>query len=386
MKKHVLYIVGCLLLWGMTSCNNEPKFKVEGTVTGANGKTLYLEQAGIEKIEPLDSIKLNEKGTFDFTQKRPESPEFYRLRLDNKIINFAIDSTEVIGINAKYDDFITGYTITGSENNSKIKELTLLQINLQRKVDNLLQASRNNRLANTAFEDSLTNLINAYKDTIKINYIFAEPNKTYAYFALFQKINDYLIFDPLNSREDIKCFGAVATSLNNYYPHADRSKNLYNIVIKGMKNTRAPQQNTVEIPQDKIREAGIIDINLKDLKGNSLKLSDLKGKVVLLDFIIYQSAVSTPHNIALNELYKKYAPQGLEIYQVSLDADEHFWKTTADRLPWLSVRDPNGVYSAVTRTYNVQKLPSYFLINRNSELSGRDETIKNLEEEIKKLL
>ena len=85
------------------------------------------------------------------------------------------------------------------------------------------------------FEDSLATLMKDYKDEVKINYIFAAPNTAAAYFALFQKLNNYLIFDPLNNKDDVKCFAAVATSLNNYYPHADRSKNLYNIVIKGMK-------------------------------------------------------------------------------------------------------------------------------------------------------
>ena len=160
-------------------------------------------------------------------------------------------------------------------------------------------------------------------------------------------MNNYLIFDPLNNKEDVKCFAAVATSLNNYYPDADRSKNLYNIVIKGMKNTRTPQQKVVEIPEEAISETGIIDINLRDMKGNTRKLSELKGKAVIVDFTVYQSAVSATHNYMLRDLYDKYAAQGLEIYQVSLDADEHYWKTTADNLPWICVRDGNGIYSSI---------------------------------------
>ena len=91
-----------------------------------------------------------------------------------------------------------------------------------------------------------------------------------------------------------------------------------------MKNTRTPQQKTIEIPEEKIAETGVIDIALRDMKGNIRKLTDLKGKVVLLDFTVYQSAVAAPHNLMLRDLYNKYASQGLEIYQVSLDADEHF--------------------------------------------------------------
>ena len=196
----------------------------------------------------------------------------------------------------------------------------------------------------------------------------------------------YLIFDPLNNKDDIKCFAAVATSLNNFYPHADRSKNLYNIVIKGMKNTRTPQQKVLELPEEAISETGIIDISLRDMKGNTHKLSELKGKVVLLDFTIYQSAVSAPHNFLLNDLYTKYKDQGLVIYQISLDADEHFWKTTADNLPWTCVRDANGIYSNIAAMYNVKSVPSLFLINRNSELSARGETIKDLDAAVKALL
>ena len=186
-----------------------------------------------------------------------------------------------------------------------------------------------------------------------------------------------MIFDPLNNKDDIKCFGAVATSLNNTYPHAVRSKNLYNIVIKGMKNTRTPQQKTIEIPEEKIAETGVIDIALRDMKGNIRKLTDLKGKVVLLDFTVYQSAVAAPHNLMLRDLYNKYASQGLEIYQVSLDADEHFWKTSADNLPWVCVR---------AALYGVQNLPAFFLINRNNELRARGETVKDLEGTIKSML
>ena len=327
----------------LSACDSEPKFKVEGEVSDADGKMLYLEASALEGIVPLDSVKLKGSGSFSFKQARPASPEFYRLRVDDKVINFSVDSTETVQVKAPYADFATAYTVEGSPNSSKIKELTLKQMELQNKVNTLLQSVQAHSIAVDAFEDSLATLLKNYKDDVKIHYIFAAPNMAAAYFALFQKLNNYLIFDPLNSKEDIKCFAAVATSLNNYYPHADRSKNLYNIVIKGMKNTRTPQQKVLEIPEEAINETGVIDISLRDMKGNVRKLSELKGKAVILDFTIYQNAVSATHNYMLRDLYDKYASQGLEIYQVSLDADEHYWKTTADNLPWVCVRDVNGV-------------------------------------------
>lgn len=368
------------------ACNSEPKFKVEGEVSGADGKMLYLEASALEGIVSLDSVKLKKDGSFSFKQARPESPEFYRLRVDDKVINFSIDSTETVQVNAPYADFVAGYKVEGSPNSSKIKELTLKQIQLQSRVNVLAQAMQAHKIGVDVFEDSIAGLLKNYKDDVKINYIFAAPNTAAAYFALFQKLNNYLIFDPLNSKDDIKCFAAVATSLNNFYPHADRSKNLYNIVIKGMKNTRTPQQKVLQIAPEAVSETGVIEVNLRDMKGNVRKLSELKGKAVILDFTIYQSAVSASHNYMLHDLYDKYAAQGLEIYQISLDADEHFWKTTADNLPWICVRDASGVYSSVAASYNVQSIPSVFLINKNNELSARGETIKDLEAAVKALL
>lgn len=383
MKKVFLMALAAIAL---SACNSEPKFKVEGEVSGADGKMLYLEASALEGIVPLDSVKLKGDGSFAFKQARPASPEFYRLRVDDKIINFSIDSTETVSVKASYADFATAYTVEGSSNSSKIKELSLKQMKLQADVNSLLQEMQAHKMGIDVFNDSLAALLKNYKNEVKIGYIFSAPNTAAAYFALFQKLNNYLIFDPLNSKEDVQCFAAVATSLNNAYPHADRSKNLYNIVIKGMKNTRAPQQKMVEIPEESIQETGVIDINLRDMKGNAHKLSELKGKAVILDFTIYQSAVSATHNYMLRDLYDKYAGSGLEIYQVSLDADEHYWKTTADNLPWICVRDGNGIYSSITALYNVQSVPTLFLINRNNELSSRGENIKDLEAAVKALL
>lgn len=381
MKRNA-YIAAALLLAGVTACNNEPAFKVQGTVADAADKMLYFEQTGLEGVIALDSAKLDDGGDFEFSGARPESPEFYRLRVENKVINFSVDSTETVNVKADLDNFATAYQIEGSENNTKIKELVGLQASLQEKVNALAKSGLPIGMA----RDSIAALVAAYKDNVKRNYIFQGPNKAYAYFALFQELNGYMIFDPLNDKDDVKCFAAVATSLNNMYPHADRSRNLYNMVIKGMKNTRTPQVKPLEIPADMIQETSIIDIPLKDIKGQTRHLTDLKGKVVLIDFTIYGDAQSGARNLALRELYNKYVSQGLEIYQISFDTDEHFWKTAADNLPWICVRDPQGPYSTYVRLYGVQQLPASFLVNRENELSLRIGEKTDLEAAIKNLL
>ena len=124
MKKITFVALAALTI---TACSSGPEFEVNGDISGADGKMLYLEASGLEGIVPLDSVKLKGEGPFKFKQPRPESPEFYRLRVDNKVINFSVDSIETLQINAPYVDFSTAYTVEGSENSSKIKELTLKQ-------------------------------------------------------------------------------------------------------------------------------------------------------------------------------------------------------------------------------------------------------------------
>lgn len=380
--KKVVYFLLALVLVGLGACDNGPKFKVQGEVTDAQDKTLYFEASGLGGVVLIDSVELGSDGNFSFLGARPESPEFYRLRMDGKVINFAVDSTETVTIKTNAAKFDTDYVTEGSENNQKIKELVMLQAELQQNVDKLAQSKMPAGLA----QNQLMSYVNDYKEKVKRGYILSAPNTPYAYFALFQTLNGYMIFDPMANKEDVKCFAAVATSLNKSYPHADRSRNLYNMVIKGLKNTREPQQGSVEIDPSIIKESGVIDINLKDLKGNNRTLTELAGKVVLLDFTVYNNAMSAAHNLALRELYAKYQSKGLEIYQVSLDTDEHFWKTSADNLPWICVRDAAGPYSNYISLYGIAGLPSVFLVNRNNELVGRGENIDDLEAEIRKLL
>ena len=88
----------------------------------------------------------------------------------------------------------------------------------------------------------------------------------------------------------------------------------------------------------------------------------------------------------MREIYNKYHAQGFEVYQVSIDPDEHFWKQQTAALPWISVREAQGLQSPILTTYNVQGIPEYFLIDRGNNIVGRAATIKDLEQAIKNLL
>ncbi len=388
MKKTIfnLFAVTAVVLAAFTlgSCGNK-KFRIDGKIGGADGSMLYLENLSLDGPVAIDSVKLGSEGTFEFTGDAPEAPEFYRLRIEGDIVNISIDSTETVSIKASMPGMASNYEVEGSENCSVIRELALKQMDLQRRI---IAIQNNGMLGLDATRDSIVKVIDAYKQDIKMNYIFKEPMKSSSYFALFQTIGSSLIFNPRESEEDIKVFAAVATSWDVYHPDAVRGKNLHNITIEGMKNIRIVQNKMAKqsIDPSRITVSNIIDVTLLDNKGNARSLTDLKGRVVLLDFHVFGTNESTKRIMMLREIYNKYHDRGLEIYQVSLDPDEHFWKTQTAALPWISVRDPQGLNSQNLSSYNVQSLPTFFLIDRNNVIYKRDAQIKDLDSEIQGLL
>lgn len=368
----------------LTSCDNR-KFHIDGTVTEAKDSVLYLENMSLDGPVVVDSVKLDDKGSFSFSEKAPDAPEFYRLRIAGQIINLSVDSTETIKIKAAYPSMATGYTVEGSAECTTIKELALKQIDLQNRV---IAVQNNPNLGYDLTRDSIGRLIEAYKDEIKRNYIYKAPMRASSYFALFQTLGNMLIFNPRESAEDVKAFAAVATSWDTYHPNALRGKNLHNIAIEGMKDVRIMRNKMAaqSIDASKVNVSNIIDISLLDNKGNRRSLTDLKGQVVLLDFHVFGARESTKRIMQMRELYNKYHSRGLEIYQVSLDPDEHFWKTQTAALPWISVRDPQGLQSKNLASYNVTSIPTFFLIDRNNEVKKRDAQITDIDAEINALL
>ena len=389
MKRSIstIFAVSAAVVLTICSCTGR-SFNVSGTITEAKDSVLYLENMSLNGPVAIDSVKLSESGTFSFSHQTPEAPEFYRLRIAGQIINLAVDSTEQINVDAQYPTMSAVYDVSGSDECAKIKELALHQMDLQRQVDAIVAAPD---LGVEAVRDSVERVVTAYKEQVKRDYIFSQPMRAYAYYALFQTLRlgqmESLIFNPRSNEQDVKVFAAVATSWDTYYPNAERGKNLHNIAIEGMKNIRILQQRQLSnIDPSLVNVSNVIDINLPDNKGQQRRLTDLKGKVVLLDFHVFASEGSTARIMQLRDIYNKFHAQGLEIYQVSLDPDEHFWKTQTAALPWVCVRDERGPQSDYVVSYNIQSIPTFFLLGRNSDLYKRDAQIKDLEAEIRSLL
>lgn len=373
-----IFVVGITVL--MSGCGKE-MFHVEGAIGNAKDSILYFEHNGLTGFTTVDSVKLDAKGAFSFASDKVNNPEFYRLRIAGQIINIAIDSTETVKVDAKYPQMATDYSVNGSYENEKIKQLALKQINLQAQCQALYSEQPQ------AADSLVQQLIQAYKYDVSRNYIFKEPMKAYSYFALFQYIvvnnEARLIFNPTVDPEDNKVFGAVATSWDTYFPNSERGQNLHNITIKGMRDNRIAAANKQNI-QIEAEETGVIDLPLRDNKGNMHHLTDLRGKVVLLDFHAFSLPDSPEYIMQMRELYDKYHAKGLEIYMVSLDENEHFWKESVATLPWINVYDNTGISEAYTSAATAT--PIIYLIDRSNTIVRNPAQIKNLPKEIEALL
>lgn len=376
-------LVAATMAVGLTACSQE-KFHVVGTIGEAKDSILYFEHVSLDGPVVVDSVKLPESGEFSFSDERPEAPEFYRLRIAGQVINIAVDSTETVTVKASWPTMPTAYEVSGSDNCERIRQLALMQIDL---TERAIAVDRDENLNAAQVQDSILRMMESYKKDVCDRYIFKDPKASSSYFALFQTLGNLLIFNPQSNQQDIKVFAAVATSWDTFYPGSLRGQNLHNIALEGMKNRNIVKARQLQsIDATKVVSSGIIEISLPDIKGGERKLSSLKGQVVLLDFHVYGMNESPARILMLRELYNKYHPKGLEIYQVGLDSNEHYWKQQTAQLPWVCVYDEDGATSTTLANYNVTTVPEFFLIDRGNNLVSRSSQITDLEKEIEMLL
>ena len=383
MRKIIIIAVVGLLLG---ACDKTTKFCVEGNIENAEDSVLMLSHCTLDGVQKVDSVKLGKGGQFSFKADAPtDCPEFYTLSIGRHVINFAVDSTEALTIKASLPHMESEYTIAGNESSEKMREIAIMQ---QKTQTRLVEIERNDAMLPGDKVDSIESILNAYKERIKKDYIFVSPSSAYAYFAVCQSLTDlrgsFMLFNPLTDRGDVRCYATVATAWDGAYPQAARTQQLCNMVIKGMDNTAQPQQRTLEVDESKISETGIIDINLPDINSKMHSITQLKGKVALIDFTIYGAKESADRIRLMRSLYEKYHSQGFEIYQISLDDDIHFWKYSCENLPWICVHETDGT---ATRIYGISTLPTFFLVNRNNEIVVRSDFMEgSLESNLQKLL
>jgi len=131
-----------------------------------------------------------------------------------------------------------------------------------------------------------------------------------------------------------------------------------------------------------------LDFSLPDMKGDSLRLSSMKGKVFLLDFWASWCGPCRYSNKNLVKLYSKYKKKGFEILSVSLDDDVYAWKRAVnqDRISWLQINDSKGWSATSAARWQVDAIPASFLIDKDGNVVAINAEKKELESKIRQLL
>ena len=351
--KNIVYLVLVLVLVG---CQQVPTFTVEGRVTNAVGKTLYLEHTALVKTSILDSCVLDSVGAFAFSVSAPAYPDFYRLRVGSVSLPLAIDSTESVEVVTSLDSLSHTLCIKGSS--------TTLEIAALRAV---------------AREGSRAALREASQQLIVAN-----PRSLSAYYAVFMKQGGEYVWDVFDP-SDRRMFQAVATSFQTWMPEYERTKTLCGQVRDVMYAERSARQQQAVLQMIDDAENAFLDIALTDEQGVVRSLADLRGKVVVLDFSAIEMEQSMGYVFELRELYNRYNTSGLEIYSVSLDRNKLLWEDGVVNLPWVNVYAGENAVEVLTR-YNVQSLPTLFLLDRKGNVQGRYTDFEQLGTDIRKYL
>ena len=130
------------------------------------------------------------------------------------------------------------------------------------------------------------------------------------------------------------------------------------------------------------------EISLPSVTGDTLKLSSLKGKVVLLDFWASWCSPCRASNKRLTRLYPKYKDKGFEIFSVSIDDKKRDWIKAIgkDKINWLQVIDPGGWSAPTAVKWRIDGIPTSYLIDKTGKLIGMDLEGKDLEKSLQELL
>jgi peroxiredoxin len=130
------------------------------------------------------------------------------------------------------------------------------------------------------------------------------------------------------------------------------------------------------------------ELSLPTVQGDTIHLSSLKGKVVLLDFWASWCGPCRISNKSLVKLYSKYKGKGFEILGVSLDDQKNKWKSAIkqDKITWLQVNDDGGWEAKTVAQWGINAIPTSYLIDKDGKLLAMDLEGEELEKALKYLL
>jgi thiol-disulfide isomerase/thioredoxin len=369
--KRILFLLTLVLF--LSGCNDNTKFKVNGVLKDSKEKYIFINRVELNTPVFLDSAKINKNGSFQFKIKAKET-DFYQLGFStSNFITLLAKPGEKINLIFKGNNLYENYEIKGSPESQKLQTLDLTLAATKIKLDSLSNAY-SKASTEPGFDVKGAELQAKYTEIIKaqrkknIEFIINNVNSLASIKALYQRINEntYVLYEP----HDLQYLKIVNDSLSRHYPNSKQVQALTHDFEKEMNQLYISRVR--EIAKDLPKTA--LNPTLKNINGERIALSSLKGKYVLLTFWSVNSKDCLEENLQLKKLYKLYNKKGFEIYQINLDANENAWRAEVkfDELPWISTRedDPSDPKNAIL--FNVKSLPTNYFFDKESNIIASD--------------
>lgn len=363
--KNYSIIAGLACLAAIASCS--PGASVRGIVAQAPGTVLTVEKLTTSGTELIDSVKTDANGAFTFRlDLKKGQPEFvYVYRGDVKLSSLLLSEGDKVSFEA---DTLGHWTVAGSPECELLRQV---------------EADFSDFILKFVAAPTSAEMSKIYVDYYRsrIAYIFAHPYSLTVIPVLYQHINEAT---PVFSQStDALYWRSAADSLQTVYPESK--------YVKAVGKEAARLENVLALNSAlaNAQEIGYPDIVMPDVNGESVALSGVGSKVVLLHFWNVADASAKLFNQdVLKPLYGKYHSRGLEIYAVGVSYDKAGWATIvkAQELPWINVCDGNGVESKVLSLYNVRELPTTLMIADGEISTPNIRGEAGLRKEIEKLL
>ena len=345
---------------------------IGGTISGLDaGTEVVLRSFNKGNLVNVASTTLDSAGGFTLTPEKPLSRGYHQLlagRMHPLVL--ITDQTEGVTVEATArvgENYMMGASISGSPESVTIAEYYEAIMPLQQRIK---QAERDGRSLNGDKRIAAKEAVAAKVDSINaLSLAFAEKHSgTLAALSALES---------LDATEHKDLFKANIDALKDTF----RSSFYFGKIKSAYDRAVLPRKMDLSNPTKQKKRGGknskygqgemAPDIVMNDPDGNERRLSDLRGKVVLLDFWASWCGPCRRENPNVVRAYANYKDQGFEVFSVSLDSDANRWRKAIeqDQLTWPNhVSDLQGWRNGAAREYGISSIPHTMLIDRDGSI------------------